>query len=297
MELNNYWGNFGNAIVVGDRQGHRSDQGRRGRLRRDGQGEQQVARPQRCEPARPAGPGRLFPSPPGRRAATPRRRLPIQGRMRGEQGGDAMTAVAAAQPPAPRRRSVWQRSRNTRTAYLFLLPALLVMAIITFYPLVFQVWMSFTRLRAEEPPAGRPGPPYVGLRQLHPDPRQQHRHPELRLPPAPRLQPVLGPLERRHPRRARGRDRADPQHEGAEVQRVLPGDLHPPGGRSRRSSWRRSGGTCSTAQYGRGEPAPQRHDRRPVQAAAGAHLDWLDRARTRSSPRVRSSSRSPTSRC
>ena len=45
-ELNNYWGNFGNAIDAVDRQGHRPDQGRRGRLRRDGQGERQVARPQ-----------------------------------------------------------------------------------------------------------------------------------------------------------------------------------------------------------------------------------------------------------
>src|SRR4029079_1397170 len=53
-----------------------------------------------------------------------------------------MTAVAAG--GAPPRRSWRQRSQNTRTAYLFLLPALLVMAIITFYPLVFQIYIAFT---------------------------------------------------------------------------------------------------------------------------------------------------------
>jgi arabinogalactan oligomer / maltooligosaccharide transport system permease protein len=55
-----------------------------------------------------------------------------------------MSAVAAKTAVAPSRRSWWKRSQNTRTAYLFLLPAMLVMAVITFYPLVFQVFMSFT---------------------------------------------------------------------------------------------------------------------------------------------------------
>ncbi len=54
-----------------------------------------------------------------------------------------MTAVSTARVDAPPR-SLWQRTRQARTAYLFLAPALLVMAIITFYPLVFEVWMSFT---------------------------------------------------------------------------------------------------------------------------------------------------------
>ena len=41
-----------------------------------------------------------------------------------------------------------QRSRGTRVRrglgpYLYLVPAFIVMAIITFYPLIFQVWMSF----------------------------------------------------------------------------------------------------------------------------------------------------------
>jgi len=56
-----------------------------------------------------------------------------------------MTAVAATPGTiVPARPSRWRRSRDTRTAYPFLLPALLVMLIITFYPLVFQVYMSFT---------------------------------------------------------------------------------------------------------------------------------------------------------
>jgi arabinogalactan oligomer/maltooligosaccharide transport system permease protein len=83
--------------------------------------------------------------------------------MRGEHGGEAMTAVATAQPPAPRRRSLWRRSSNTRTAYLFLLPALIVMALITFYPLVFQVWMSFTSFELRNLRPNSPAPPFVGL--------------------------------------------------------------------------------------------------------------------------------------
>jgi len=54
-------------------------------------------------------------------------------------------ATAATKPaPAPPPASWWRRTRNARTAYLFLLPALLVMAVITFYPLMFQVYMAFT---------------------------------------------------------------------------------------------------------------------------------------------------------
>jgi arabinogalactan oligomer/maltooligosaccharide transport system permease protein len=73
-----------------------------------------------------------------------------------------MTAVAAGRAAVPRR--PWrQRSQNARTAYLFLLPALLVMAIITFYPLVFQVWMAFTDFQLKNLNPARPGPAFVGL--------------------------------------------------------------------------------------------------------------------------------------
>jgi arabinogalactan oligomer/maltooligosaccharide transport system permease protein len=45
---------------------------------------------------------------------------------------------------APARRSPRRRLRRSLQPYLYLLPAFIVMGIITFYPLVFQVWMSFT---------------------------------------------------------------------------------------------------------------------------------------------------------
>lgn len=51
-------------------------------------------------------------------------------------------------PPAPTpvvdSSSWWARTADTRTAYMYLTPALIVMALITFYPLFYQVWMSFT---------------------------------------------------------------------------------------------------------------------------------------------------------
>ena len=74
-----------------------------------------------------------------------------------------MTAVAAAPGALTPRRSRWRRTANARTAYLFLLPAFLVMAIITFYPLVFQVWMSFTNYGLTNLKAGAPAPAYIGL--------------------------------------------------------------------------------------------------------------------------------------
>ncbi len=37
--------------------------------------------------------------------------------------------------------------RSSRIAYLYLVPALLVMLVITMYPLAFQVWMSFTDMQ------------------------------------------------------------------------------------------------------------------------------------------------------
>jgi arabinogalactan oligomer / maltooligosaccharide transport system permease protein len=73
-----------------------------------------------------------------------------------------MSVLAATVPQAPRR-SLWRRTRNSRTALLFLLPAFLVMAIITFYPLVFEVWMSFTNYGLTNLKAGAPDPGVVGF--------------------------------------------------------------------------------------------------------------------------------------
>jgi arabinogalactan oligomer/maltooligosaccharide transport system permease protein len=65
--------------------------------------------------------------------------------------------------PKTGRASFWIRSRDTRTAYMYILPAVVVMAVITLFPLGFQVYMSFTdyglkNLRYDSPPAN-----WVGL--------------------------------------------------------------------------------------------------------------------------------------
>jgi arabinogalactan oligomer/maltooligosaccharide transport system permease protein len=65
-----------------------------------------------------------------------------------------LTALSAAASPVPKRR--WF-GRDTRTAYLYIIPALLVMATITFYPLVFQTAISFFDYRLPNVvPNGRP---------------------------------------------------------------------------------------------------------------------------------------------
>jgi len=75
-----------------------------------------------------------------------------------------MTAVAAG--VAAPRRSWRQRTQTTRTAYLFLLPALLVMAIITFYPLVFQIYIAFTDFQLKNLRPGAPGANIVGFQNF-----------------------------------------------------------------------------------------------------------------------------------
>lgn len=72
-----------------------------------------------------------------------------------------MTAASAAATPP--RRSMWRRTATSRSAYVFLLPALLMMVIITFYPLVFQVWMSFTDYGIKNLKFDAPPPNLVGL--------------------------------------------------------------------------------------------------------------------------------------
>ena len=54
-----------------------------------------------------------------------------------------MSARSIPAPSAPRFRFRLPR-RDTRTALLYIAPAFIVMGIITFYPLLFQTWMSFT---------------------------------------------------------------------------------------------------------------------------------------------------------
>src|SRR3989337_2542709 len=73
------------------------------------------------------------------------------------------TVSQSMAPQPPSRLRVWlNRTATTRTAWLYLLPAFLVMGIITFYPLIYQVWMSTTdygirNLRFDAPPPNSVG--------------------------------------------------------------------------------------------------------------------------------------------
>jgi arabinogalactan oligomer/maltooligosaccharide transport system permease protein len=69
-----------------------------------------------------------------------------------------MTATAPALPGSkPKRQSLIKRYPNMWLAYLYILPALAVMLFITFYPLLYQVWMSLTNFTLKN------------LRNLNPD--------------------------------------------------------------------------------------------------------------------------------
>jgi arabinogalactan oligomer / maltooligosaccharide transport system permease protein len=57
-----------------------------------------------------------------------------------------------------------QRSRaEARTAYMYLLPAFLVMGVITFYPMLYQVYMSFTDFGLKNLRVNSAPPTFVGL--------------------------------------------------------------------------------------------------------------------------------------
>ena len=64
-----------------------------------------------------------------------------------------------AEPRAPRRKSFWRLANP----YLYVIPAMLVMTVMTYYPMAYGIWMSFTdyglkNLRIDSPP-----PDIVGL--------------------------------------------------------------------------------------------------------------------------------------
>ena len=63
----------------------------------------------------------------------------------------------------PPRQSWWRRSSNGRLVILYLLPAILIMGIITLYPLLFQVWLSFTDYGVKNLRVGSPPPNMVGF--------------------------------------------------------------------------------------------------------------------------------------
>ena len=72
-----------------------------------------------------------------------------------------MAAITSGRPAQPSGFQRWlNRTATTRTAWLYLLPAFLVMGVITFYPLIFEVVMSTTdygieNLRFDAPAAHR----------------------------------------------------------------------------------------------------------------------------------------------
>lgn len=73
-----------------------------------------------------------------------------------------MTSATTSARRLPRLRAL-APSRDLRTAYLYLFPALIVMAVITFFPLAFQTYISFTDFGLENLPPGAPGADVVGL--------------------------------------------------------------------------------------------------------------------------------------
>ena len=75
------------------------------------------------------------------------------------------TITNAGTPPAAEivRPSLWRRMAETRAAYLYLIPALIVLLIITAYPLGYELWMSFTDYGLKNLRATAPAPDWVGL--------------------------------------------------------------------------------------------------------------------------------------
>jgi arabinogalactan oligomer/maltooligosaccharide transport system permease protein len=67
----------------------------------------------------------------------------------------------SAQPGGVKR--WWRKTANLRAAYYYLIPAFLVMGIITFYPLIYQVWMSFTDYNIKNLKFDSPSPNFVGV--------------------------------------------------------------------------------------------------------------------------------------
>jgi arabinogalactan oligomer/maltooligosaccharide transport system permease protein len=73
----------------------------------------------------------------------------------------AITTERQAPPSGFRR--WWNRSSPTRTAWLYLAPAFIIMAVITFYPLFYQVWMSLTDYGIRNLRFDAPLPNFVGV--------------------------------------------------------------------------------------------------------------------------------------
>jgi arabinogalactan oligomer/maltooligosaccharide transport system permease protein len=72
-----------------------------------------------------------------------------------------MTSVTDAMPRIPGRSAA--RVRRAVTPLLYLLPAFIIMGIITFYPMGYQAWMSFTDYGLKNLRLTAPPPDFVGL--------------------------------------------------------------------------------------------------------------------------------------
>lgn len=74
---------------------------------------------------------------------------------------------AFATAAASSRLSWWYRTRETRSAYMYLAPAAIIMTVITAFPLLFQVYMSFTDYGLKNLRYNSPAPNWVGLQNYN----------------------------------------------------------------------------------------------------------------------------------
>jgi arabinogalactan oligomer/maltooligosaccharide transport system permease protein len=73
-----------------------------------------------------------------------------------------MTVMAKSIPshqPARNKKPFWKNATN----YLYLLPAFLIMGVITYYPMFYQIWMSFTNYGLANLRSSAPLPAFIGL--------------------------------------------------------------------------------------------------------------------------------------
>ncbi len=70
-----------------------------------------------------------------------------------------ITKSIPSQGTVRNKKPFWKNATN----YLYLLPAFLIMGVITYYPLIYQVWMSFTNYGLANLRSGAPLPAFVGL--------------------------------------------------------------------------------------------------------------------------------------
>lgn len=82
---------------------------------------------------------------------------PEAGAARHDLEGVTLSAQSAATYVRQRRLF----GADARVAFLYLIPAFAVMSIITFYPLLYQVWMSFTDFQSQNLRVGSAAPPWV----------------------------------------------------------------------------------------------------------------------------------------